>query len=147
MQRRAFLAAAAVGTLAALGGCANFNAPWAFTSDPLVNGIIGNIPGLAGTQTAAGIGAVLGLAKNRLDAAGFDTVAKAVPNPEAYLRAARAAGVSTDGLGNVDALNDAFKNLRFNPNQARVLLSAVTDWVGKNGGDAARGLMTKTLSV
>jgi hypothetical protein len=147
MQRRTFLAVAGLATLAAVGGCANFNAPWAFTADPLVNGIIGNIPGLSGTQAAAGIGSMLGLAQNRLGPGEFESVAKTLPNADAYLRAARGAGVNTDALRNVDALNEAFKKLNFNPNQARALLSSVTDWVGKNGGDAARSLMTKSLGV
>jgi hypothetical protein len=147
MQRRTFLAIAGPAALAAVAGCANLNAPWAFTTDPLVNGIIGTIPGLSGTQAAAGVGSMLGLARNRLGPGEFEAVAKTMPNADAYLRAARGAGVDTGALRNVDALNEAFKKLNFNPNQARALLSSVTDWVGKNGGDAARSLMTQSLGV
>jgi hypothetical protein len=147
MQRRAFLAVAALAPLAALGGCANFNAPWAFTLDPLVNGITGSIPGVSGTQAAAGIGAMLGLAKNRLDPADFATVADTLPNAQAYLRAARAAGVSTDDLRDVDALNNGFKKLGLTANQARALMSSMTDWVQKKGGEAARGLVARSLAV
>jgi hypothetical protein len=90
---------------------------------------------------------MLGLAKNRLDPADFEAVAKTMPNSEAYLRAARGAGVSTDDLRDVDALNGAFKKLALTPNQARALMSSVTEWVEKNGGEAARGLVAKSLAV
>jgi hypothetical protein len=70
-----------------------------------------------------------------------------MPNSEAYLRAARGAGVSTDDLRDVDALNGAFKKLALTPNQARALMSSVTEWVEKNGGEAARGLVAKSLAV
>lgn len=147
MQRRVFLTVAGLGALAGVAGCANFNAPWAFTFDPLVNGIIGSIPGVSGTQAAAGIGSMLGLAKNRLGPSDFETLAKALPNADAYLRAARGAGVNTDDLRNVDTLNDAFKKLNLSPNQARALLSAVSDGVARGGGEAARGLFAKALAA
>jgi hypothetical protein len=70
-----------------------------------------------------------------------------MPNADSYLRAASDAGINIGDVRNVDGLNQAFAKLGMNPNQARSLLGSVTDFIGKEGGSAARGLMTKALGM
>jgi hypothetical protein len=145
MQRRAFLALAALGvTLTACGGVSN---PMAFVNDPLIGGLTKGIAGLSETQAAGGVGSMLGLAKNSLSPSDFGSISKLMPNADGYLRAANNAGINTGDIRNVDGLNQAFAKLGMNPNQARSLLGSVTDFIGKEGGSAARGLMTKALGI
>jgi hypothetical protein len=144
MRRRVFLSVALAGTLAACGGASN---PMAFAGDPLIGSLTKGIAGLSETQAAGGVGSMLGLAKNTLSPADFGSLAKVMPGADSYLKAASNAGISTGDIRNVDGLNQAFAKLGMNPNQARSLLGSVTDFVGKEGGTAARGLMTKALGM
>lgn len=145
MQRRTFLALAALGgatTLAACSGASN-----SFAADPFIGGLTQGIPGLSGPQAAGGVGSMLGLAKNTLSPADFGTISRTLPNAETYLRAASNAGINVGDIRDIDGLNQAFAKLGMNPNQARSLLGTVTDFIGKQGGSAARGLMTKALGL
>jgi hypothetical protein len=144
MQRRAFLTIALAGTLTACGGMSN---PMAFANDPLIGSLTKGIPGLTETQAVGGVGSMLGLAKNTLSPSDFATLAKTMPSADSYLSAAGKAGIDTSAIRSVDGLNQAFAKLGMSPNQARGLLGSVTDFVGKQGGSSARGLMTKALGM
>jgi hypothetical protein len=147
MQRRAFLALAALGATATLTACGGVSNPMAFVNDPLIGDLTKGIAGLSETQAAGGVGSMLGLAKNSLSPSDFGSISKLMPNADSYLRAASDAGISTGDIRSVDGLNQAFAKLGMNPNQARSLLGSVTDFIGKEGGSATRGLMTKALGM
>jgi hypothetical protein len=147
MERRAFLALAAFGAAVTLPGCAGVSNPMAFTNDPLVGNLTRNVSGLSQTQVAGGVGSLLGLAQNRLTAGEFSSVAKTMPNPSDYMRAASGAGVATGDIRDIGGLNDAFAKLGMNPQQARSLLGGVVDWVGKTGGEGPRGMMLRALGM
>lgn len=146
MNRRNFLAIAALGTAAAVTGCAS-TSPMSFAGDPLVSSLTSGISGLSTSQAASGVGSILGLAQSKLSPADFGTVAKTMPNADKYLTAAQDAGVATRDIKDITGLNSAFAKLGINPQQARGMLGGVTDWVAKSGGDAAKGMMTRALGL
>lgn len=140
--RRQFVSLLIAGTAAALaGGCATTSS---FAGDPLMGSLTG--AGLSTDQAAGGLGALMSLAESRLAPADYKSFTKLMPSSEKYLKVAQEAGVLTTPVKDIQGLNSAFKQLGLDPNQARGLLGSVSDFAGKQGGDAGRGLLTRMLN-
>jgi Protein of unknown function VcgC/VcgE (DUF2780)/TAT (twin-arginine translocation) pathway signal sequence len=140
--RRQFLAMAAVGAAAALfAGCASTSS---YSGDALMGSLTGS--GLSTSQAAGGLGSVLALAQSKLPAAEYSSLTKYLPGADKYVKVAQDAGVLSDPIRDVQQMNDAFKKLGLDAGQARSLLGSTSDYLAKQGGESARGLLARTLN-
>jgi hypothetical protein len=143
MNRRRFIALATFGTAAVVSGCSTMS----YMNDPLVGSLTSGISGLSSTQAAGGVGSLLGMAQSKLSPADFATLTKALPNADKYMRAASDAGISLAGVKDAGSLNSAFSKLGISPEQGRSLTRGVSDWLAKNGGDAAKSVAGRALAL
>lgn len=140
--RRRFLAMATAAAAAAVfAGCASTPS---FSGDPLVSSLTSS--GLSTSQAAGGLGSVLSLAPSKLPAAEYSSLTKYLPGADKYVKVAQDAGVLSDPIRDVQQMNEAFKKLGLDPNQARGLLGYTSDYLDKQGGEPARGLLVRTLN-
>ena len=140
--RRRFLAMATAAAAAAVfAGCASTPS---FSGDPLVSSLTSS--GLSTSQAAGGLGSVLSLAQSKLPAAEYSSLTKYLPGADKYVKVAQDAGVLSDPIRDVQQMNEAFKKLGLDPNQARGLLGYTSDYLDKQGGEPARGLLVRTLN-
>jgi hypothetical protein len=140
--RRKFLSILAAGAAAAfIGGCASTPS---YSGDALMSSLTG--AGLSTNQAAGGLGAVMSLAESRLAPADYASFTKLMPSADKYVKAAKDAGILTTPVKDMQSLNSAFSKLGMDPNQARGLLGSVSDYAGKQGGDAGRSLLTRVLN-
>jgi hypothetical protein len=100
--------------------------------------------GVTEGQAAGGTGAILAFAQQRLAAGDFDMIAKAIPGSDKYL------GVAKQLLGGANisdkaGLQSAFSKLGMTPDMVSKFAPIVTDYVGKAGGEQARGLLAAVL--
>ena len=140
--RRRFLAmATAVAAAAVFAGCASTAS---FSGDPLVSSLTS--AGLSTKQAAGGLGSVLSLAQQKLPATEYSSLTKYLPGADKYVKVAQDAGVLSDPIRDVQQMNEAFKKLGLDPNQARGLLGYTGDYLDQQGGEPARGLLVRTLN-
>jgi hypothetical protein len=140
--RRQFLAlAAAVAAAALFAGCASTPS---FSGDPLMSSL--TTSGLSASQAAGGLGSVLSLAQSKLPATEYSSLAKYLPGADKYVKVAQDAGVLSNPIRDVQQMNEAFKKLGLDPNQARGLLGYTSDYLDKQGGESARSLLVRTLN-
>lgn len=101
--------------------------------------------GVTQSQAEGGIGSILSLARERLDAKDFDRLAAAIPGAEGYIDTAKNLGAVAGPLSNVSDLTAALGRLGISPDMIDRFVPAVTDLVGKIGGDDARQLLASVL--
>ena len=101
--------------------------------------------GISRDQAEAGIGGVLGYARERLGAADFSSLAAAIPGSDGYLGAASEAGIDAGSLGGLGDLRSALAGLGIAPETVEQFLPVLTDLVGKVGGEQARSLLATAL--
>jgi len=99
--------------------------------------------GISELLASGGAGAMFQAAAEKLSASDFDTVSKAVPGTDKYLKAAQNAlgGAKLTDLGGVQG---AFKKLGLKPEQVEQVKPLVLDYVGKYS-PSARTLMAGVL--
>ncbi len=99
--------------------------------------------GVSELVASGGAGAMFQAAAEKLSATDFDTVSKAVPGTDKYLKAAQSAlgGAKLTDLGGVQG---AFKKLGLKPEQVEQVKPLVLDYVGKYS-PSARTLMAGVL--
>ena len=121
-------------------------APW---MDSLLgkdlDSLVGKQLGLTGDQSKGGIGAILGLAKEKLNAVDFDKIAAVVPGADKYVSKAKKMGLLDKPIGNKAGLTSAFQKIGLSEEQGKQLLSTVTDMIGKAGGESVQKLMSSFL--
>lgn len=143
LRRRMFVLACALAVLG-LGSSA-----WAGFTDSLpwkdMDSVLGKQLGLTGDQSKGGIGAILGLAKEKLTSVDFDKIAEAVPGADGYVKKAKKLGLLDKPIGGKEGLAAAFKKLGIPQDKATQLVPAVTDLVGKVGGEEAKKLLSSVL--
>jgi hypothetical protein len=110
-----------------------------------LDSLLGKQLGLTGDQSKGGIGAILGLAKEKLSSADFDKIAEAVPGAGGYVKKAKKMGLLDKPLGGKEGLAAAFTKLGIPQDKAAQLVPAVTELVGQIGGDQAKALLTSVL--
>ena len=101
--------------------------------------------GLTSDQSKGGIGAIFGLAKEKMSSADFDKIAKAIPGAEKYVSKARKLGLLDKPLGNKEGLSAAFTKLGLSKETADKMIPAVNDLVGIIGGEEAKSMMQKVV--
>jgi hypothetical protein len=141
-DRRAFLVAA----LACAGGCASAPRPPDFSGDPLMRSLTAGGGGLSKTQAAGGLGAFVSLARTRLGP-DYAALARLLPFADTYVQVAADAGLLARPIVDVAALNAAFQTLGIDGLQAKGLLDTTVAYAKRQGGDAGRELVARTLAV
>lgn len=102
--------------------------------------------GVTQDQAAGGIGSILSLARDRLDAGDFDSLAKSIPGAGEYMDKARELGAVNGSLSSLADLNGALARLGIPPEVAARFAPTVTDLVTKVGGEEAGRMLAAVLS-
>jgi len=110
-----------------------------------LDSLLGKQLGLTSDQSKGGIGAIMGLAKEKLSSADFDKIAKVVPGADKYVEKARKLGLLDKPMGSAAGLGPAFSKLGIPQDKAAKMVPTVTDLVGKVGGDQVKSLLSSAL--
>ena len=110
-----------------------------------LDSLLGKQLGLTGDQSKGGLGAIMGLAKEKLTAVDFDKIAKVVPGADKYVEKAKKLGLLDKPMGSADGLGAAFSKLGIPKDTAAKMVPTVTDLVGKVGGDEVKSLLAGAL--
>lgn len=120
--------------------------------DPAREAVSGSIAGMlqsqlgvTGEQAEGGIGSMLALAQQKLDADEFQRLAGSIPGAGSYLEAAQSLGAVTGPLKNLSQLNEALGRLGISPETAARFVPAATKLIGRVGGEDAGRLMAAAL--
>jgi hypothetical protein len=143
MKRRILSLALSCLVAIALGGTA-----LAGMDDWLSKGLdsqLGKQLGLSSDQTKGGMGAFVGLAKEKLSTADYDKLAGAIPGADKYLSKAKKMGVLDKPLENTSGLNAALSKLGIPEDKVAQFVPAVKGLVGQLGGPEIQGIMSKFL--
>jgi hypothetical protein len=114
-------------------------------ANPLIGTLTGKL-GVTQDQAEGGIGSMLKLAQEKLNAGDFDQVAAVIPGAQKYLDKAKALGAYTSLIGNKQGLLGAFSKLGINADTAKKFLPAVENFVTKAGGSKTGALFKSALS-
>ena len=121
-------------------------APW---MDSLLgkdlDSLVGKQLGLTGDQSKGGIGAILGLAKEKLTSNDFDKIAAAVPGADKYVSKAKKLGLLDKPLGGKDGLASALQKLGIPEDKSKTFVTTVTEMIGQAGGEQVQKLMSSLL--
>lgn len=132
--------------IAAGVGSSAWGAGW---SDSLMgkdlDSLLGKQLGLTGDQSKGGIGAIFGLAKEKMTSADFDKMTSTVPGVDKYVSKAKKLGLLDKPIGNKDGLSAAFTKLGISKENADKMIPAVTDLVGIIGGEQAKTMLQSVL--
>ncbi|HKQ97976.1 MAG TPA: DUF2780 domain-containing protein [Candidatus Polarisedimenticolia bacterium] len=122
---------------------------WAGFTDSLLgkdlDSLLGKQLGITGDQSKGGIGAILGLAKEKLSSNDYDKIAATVPGANKYVDKAKKMGLLNKPVGNKAGLDSIFSKLGIPKDKAAQMVPMVTDLVGKIGGEQAKALLTSVL--
>ena len=110
-----------------------------------LDSLLGKELELTGDQAKGGVGAILGLAKEKLSSADFDKISKVVPGVEKYVSKARDLGLLDKPIENKAGLDSRFTKLGIPKDKASKMVPTVTDLVGRIGGDQAKSLLTGAI--
>lgn len=110
-----------------------------------LGGMLASQLGVSEDQATGGIGSMLTLAQEKLQAGDFDRLAGYIPGADGYLAAAKQLGAVVGPIGNLSGLNSALSRLGMDADTVSKFVPTVTDLVGKTGGDDARQLLTSAL--
>jgi hypothetical protein len=152
-------AAVALGSAHVLGAQNAASAPAAGTANPELVGALASEIGATPQQAEGAAGAMLSLAKDRLQPDQFAQVRAAVPGIDGLLKAAPAmtgaAASPTDSalsqlpggnaLGGLSALAGPFSKLGLKPELALKAAPVLTKYVGKTGGPQVASLLAGVL--
>lgn len=101
--------------------------------------------GISPTQAIGSVGAVLGLAKEKLGGADFARVAGVIPGSDGIMKQAGELLGNTGTIGNAAGLIPLFGKLGISGDTMTKVLPAVTDFVGSAGGDNVGNLLKSAL--
>ena len=139
MQRRNFVLWTTF-EIVALPGC-NTMPPQLSTS--LTKSLSSGL-GISEAQAGAGVGTVLNYAEGKLSSMDFTTLTKSVPVADAYIKAADER-LGSIKMADVSSLNSSLGKLGMTSDQIRKFVPAVTEYVGKVGGDSAKNLLVSAM--
>lgn len=116
--------------------------------------VSGSLPGLLTSQLGidkgqaeGGLGSVLSLASENLNTADFDKLKGLIPRASGYIDTAKSLGAVTGPLKNLAGLNGALAKLGISPDAAAKFVPAVTNYLGKVGGEDAVNLLQRGLGA
>lgn len=101
--------------------------------------------GLSSDQTKGGMGAILGLGKEKLSSVDYNKLAGSIPGADKYLAKAKDLGLMKQPLKDTNGLNAAFSKLGIPADKASQFVPAVKTLVGQVGGPEIQGILTKFL--
>ena len=145
MDRRQFLQGSLL-LVAILQGCATAESGMSSAASGmgsaagLTNSLTSQL-GVTSTQAAGGLGSIMNYAQARLSPSDFGTVSKALPGAESYMKTASDA-IGGGKITSTAGLDSAFAKLGMSPDMVDKFMPIVSDYVGKQGGAAAKSLLT-----
>ncbi len=125
-----------------LPGCSSMDS--VMGKSPELSSLLTQTLGVTEAQAKGGIGSILQLAQNKLQAGEFDQIAKAIPGSQKYLDMAKQALGATK-LTDAAGLSAAFGKLGMSPDMLGKFTPVVTEYVGKAGGEGAGKLLASVL--
>ena len=128
----------------------------AATENPDLISSLSKAMGSTSDQAAGAAGSIFSLAKSKLSAADFSSLAKAIPGMNSMLTAAPAlesnsnsltGAVSkmTGGGGGLGPVTAAFSKLGLKPEMVAMAVPAITEYVNKKAGPKVGGLLSSLL--
>ncbi len=99
--------------------------------------------GLSAEQAVGGIGAILSLAKGKLDPSDFSKIAGAFPDMNSIMKEAKNLGVGS--VTDMASLTKNLSKLGLKPTDAAKLIPEVTKYVGKTAGSGAADILSGVL--
>ena len=112
--------------------------------DPMT-ALLGNQLGVTENQAAGGVGAMLTLAQEKLVKGDFDMIAQAVPGASKYMAQAKSLGAVTGPIKDMKGLQAALGRLAMSPEVQAKFVPAVTDYIGKAGGESVQKMLAGVL--
>ena len=112
--------------------------------DPLT-GLLRSQLGVTEDQAAGGVGSILTLAQEKLIKGDFDRIAQVVPSAGKYMAQAKSLGAVTGPIKDMKGLQAALGRLAMSPETQAKFVPAVTDYIGKAGGDSVQKLLAGVL--
>jgi hypothetical protein len=139
------MAMALIGLVSPLAFAGTLDALKDATSSFSVDSVLQSQLGVTSDQASGGLGALLTLARERLQAGDFDKIASLVPGAAGYMDAAKELGAVTGPVGNVAGLNAALGRLGMNAETVQSFAPTVADYLGKAGGSNVQSLLATVL--
>jgi len=145
MKRPILLILVAV-TLSSLIGCSSGGGSKeavlsSLASEPAVMALTQKV-GVTADQAIGGLGAILGLAKNKVSAEDFSKLTSGIPSAEKYMQAAGEKGIKTADIKDIIDLKGAYKKLGMSEQAVSDFSPAAINYVRSAGGDAAADVLT-----
>jgi hypothetical protein len=145
----------AVSILITQTGLAQKSPAKAATASPELVGQLTKQLSVTPAQATGGAGALFSLAKSRLSPADFSKVATAVPGMSSFLKAAPAAGDTSElsslasslpgGMGNLASTASAFQKLGLSPDMVGKFAPILTNFVQSKGGAGVASLLSGAI--
>jgi len=101
--------------------------------------------GISPTQAIGSVGAILGLAKEKLGGGDFAKIANVIPGSSGIMKQAAELLGNTGTIGNAAGLVPLFGKLGISGDTIPKVVPAVTDFVGMAGGDTVGNLLKAAL--
>lgn len=102
--------------------------------------------GMTGTQAEGGVGSILSLAQQKLNAGDFDTLINAIPGGKGYMDTARQLGLLDVPLENLDGLTSALGSLGLSSGSVADFIPAAQQALGTIGGPEVSQLLSTVLA-
>src|SRR5262245_29528893 len=112
--------------------------------DPFT-GLLQSQLGITENQAAGGIGSYLTLAQEKLIKGDFDKITQLVPGAGKYMAQAKSLGAVTGPIKDMKGLQAALGKLAVSPETRAKFVPAVTDYIGKAGGESVQKLLAGVL--
>lgn len=100
--------------------------------------------GVSPEQALGGVGAIMNLAKGKLDPADFMKVANAVPYANTIMKEAGKLGIPTN-ITDMKGLDKAFKSMDMGTDMVGKFIPEIASFAGKKGGADVTNLLLNTL--
>lgn len=114
------------------------------SSAPDLAGLLTKQLGVSEQQASGGVGSMLQLAKEKLTAGEFDSVAKAIPGSQKYLDSAKQL-LGGSKVGDASGLQTAFSKLGMSPDMVNKFKPIVINYAGQLGGPQVKSLLESAL--
>lgn len=101
--------------------------------------------GMTDTQAEGGIGSILSLAQNKLNAGDFDTVINAIPGGAGYMDTAKQLGLLDVPLENLTGLASALSSFGLPAQSISDFIPAASKALGSIGGPEVSQLLSSVL--
>ena len=141
MYRSVYIATVLI-LAALLPGCESMKSMTGSTPD--LSSLLTKQLGVSDQQASGGVGSMLQLAKEKLSAGDFDSVAKAIPGSQKYLDSAKQL-LGGSKVGDASGLQSAFSKLGMSPDMVNKFKPIVTNYAGELGGPQVKSLLESAL--